>query len=133
VRRSLALSDDLEQHLIAQLRDDPEAFRDLYHHYLPRVYAYIAYRVGSATDAEDLTAETFMQVVRAVGSFEYRGMGSFAAWVFRIAQHQVAAFYRQRRITAMISLDDLPEIISPSPTPEASVQRQERFMPESQG
>ena len=45
----------------------------------PRVFAYIAYRVGAASDAEDITAEVFMRVVNGLDRFEYRGEGAFAA------------------------------------------------------
>lgn len=120
--------DGYEQLMLAQARANPEAFRELYRHYFPRVYAYIAYRVGRVPDAEDLTADTFVRVVEALHSFEYRGAGSFAAWVFRIAYHQVAAFYRQqRRAQTFIPLDDLPDLHSNAPTPDALLLEKERF------
>ncbi|MBC8172152.1 MAG: RNA polymerase sigma factor [Anaerolineae bacterium] len=120
--------DGYEQLMLAQARANPEAFRELYRHYFPRVYAYIAYRVGRVPDAEDLTADTFVRVVEAFHSFEYRGAGSFAAWVFRIAYHQVAAFYRQQRRTqTFIPLDDLPDLHSSAPTPDVLLLEKERF------
>lgn len=122
------LPDEYEQMMLAQARENPEAFREIYRHYFPRVYAYIAYRVGRVPDAEDLTADTFVRVVEAFHSFEYRGAGSFAAWVFRIAYHQVAAFYRQqRRAQTFIPLDDLPDLHSSAPTPDALFLEKERF------
>jgi RNA polymerase sigma-70 factor, ECF subfamily len=122
------LPDDYERDLITEAKTDAESFRELYRLYFPRVYAYVAYRVGSVPDAEDVTADIFMRVVEALGNFEYRGAGSFAAWVFRIAHFRVAEFYRrQRRIHIPIPLDDLPELTSDIPTPDAAFQEKERF------
>lgn len=126
---TVPLPDDYERELIAQAQSGtPEAFRELYRHYFPRVYGYIAYRVGRVPDAEDLTADTFLRVLEALGNFEYRGPGGFAGWIFRIAHYRVAEFYRtQRRILTPIPLDDLPDLISESPTPDALFLRKERF------
>ncbi len=59
------LTPDQEQQLVAQARTGADGVRDLYRHFLLPVYAYIAYRVGSVQDAEDLTSETFLRVDRA--------------------------------------------------------------------
>lgn len=81
----------------------------LYRHYFPRVYAYVAYRVSSQQDAEDLTSDIFLKVVESIGGFEHRGGGSFAAWVFRIAHNTVQQFYRadSRYDAALDDIDDL--------------------------
>lgn len=114
-----------ERLLIEQARDDPDAFQALYHAYFPRVYAYIAYRVGREWDAEDVTAEVFMRVVEAFDRFEYRGVGSFAAWVFSIAHNQMTSFYRRRPQYEALPLDELPDMHSDSP--DESFHRKETF------
>lgn len=115
-----------EHHLIQQARHKPDAFRALYHRYLSRVYAYVAYRVGRRADAEDLTADIFMKALEGLPQFEDRGEGAFAAWLFRIAHHRLAQFYRQHA-PVEVSFDELPDLQSDSPTPEAFIQQQERF------
>lgn len=115
-----------EYELVQNSQRSPEAFRELYRLYFPRVYAYVAYRLPGAQDAEDVTADTFTRVVEGLHKFEYRGEGSFAAWVFRIAHSQVHQFYRQRG-QAQIAVDDLPEIESEQLTPDQFLQRRERF------
>src|SRR5215510_12954276 len=107
-----------EQQMIQEARHDPTAFRALYRRYCPRVYAYVAYRVGRAADAEDLTADIFLKVVEGLPRFEDRGEGAFAAWLCRIAHNAVGQFYRQRYVSAEMSLDELPDIQSDTPTPE---------------
>jgi RNA polymerase sigma-70 factor (ECF subfamily) len=115
-----------EQLLIAQILDDPEAFRHLYRLYHPRLFAYIAYRVGRAEDAEDLTAEVFMRVVKGIKRFCYQGEGSVAAWLFQIAHNEVARFHGRRRADS-IPLEDLPDIESDTPGLESILQRKEQF------
>ncbi len=76
------LSADEERDLIAHAHD-PAAFRRLYRHYVQRVFAYVVYRVGTKQDAEDIVSDIFVKVLESISSFEYRGAGSFAAWLFR--------------------------------------------------
>jgi RNA polymerase sigma-70 factor (ECF subfamily) len=114
-----------ERKLVEQARTNPDAFRELYRLYFPRVYAYIAYRVGRVWDAEDLTANIFVKVLEGLERFEWRGEGSFAAWLFRIAHSQVSQFYRDQR--EHLSLDDLPDIQSSSLAPDQAIARKEQF------
>lgn len=125
-----------ERDLLQRCLTEPDAFREVYRHYYPRLYAYIVYRVGGKHDAEDLTADVFMQVVKALPKFEHRGEGAFSAWLFRIAYNRVAQFYAySRRVDAPLSLDDVPEISlgmggfgdNDSPTPETTVACREQF------
>ncbi len=114
--------------LIRQAQQNGDAFRELYRLYFPRLYAYVAYRVGRVQDAEDVTADIFVKVVEALGRFEYRGSGSFAAWIFRIAHNEVQQFYRRHRWQQHhLSLDDIPNLPVTSPSPEALIQRKEQF------
>jgi RNA polymerase sigma-70 factor, ECF subfamily len=117
-----------ERHLVERAQAAPDGFSALYRHYLPRVYAYIAYRVGHAHDAEDVVAEVFLRVVESLHKFDYRGAGSFTAWIFSIARNQVADFHRRRQITTELSLEDVPDIKSDDfSSPEAVLARKERF------
>lgn len=122
------MSADDEQELIGRAREEPEAFRELYRLYLPRVYAYVSYRVGSMHDAEDLTAEIFLLVVREFGRFEWRHDNSFAAWIFRIAHNLVANFVRDgKRAGVALGLDELPQIDANALLPEDELLRKELF------
>lgn len=122
------LSPDEERDLIAQAHD-PAAFRRLYRHYVQRVFAYVVYRVGTPQDAEDIVSDIFVKVLEAISSFEYRGAGSFAAWLFRIAYHEVVRFYRRRgRRQTPVALDEVPDLHSPDPAPDAVLLQKERFL-----
>lgn len=124
-----SLPPDEEYALIKQLRHRPEAFRALYRHYFPRVFAYVAYRVPTKQDAEDLTSDIFMKIVASLDRFEYRGEGSFAGWVFRIAYNMVTEFYRADQRDDTTLLDALPEIASSDGDllPDEAFVRKEQF------
>ncbi len=55
--------------------DDDHAFGRLYDAYLPRIYAYVGYRLP-AEDVEDVVAETFVKMARGLRRFRWRGLCS---------------------------------------------------------
>lgn len=86
---------------------DPEAFSTLYRRYAVRVYRYLYGKVGSAADAEDLTAQVFTEMIESLP--RYRSQGNFAAWIFTIAQRRAADFYRKDRpIVPIEEIDGFP-------------------------
>lgn len=121
------LSSDEERDLIVVIPDNPEAFRTLYRHYFPRIFAYVAYRVGRRQDTEDITSDIFMRLVENIGQFEYRGEGSFAAWLFRIAYNEIQQFYRRTNKESFIMLDDIADIKSNQVLPDEALLRKEQF------
>jgi RNA polymerase sigma-70 factor (ECF subfamily) len=96
---------------------EPEAFTELYHRYLKRVYRYHLARTGHVQEAEDLTAQTFLTAFEAIRS--YRGQGSFAAWLFGIACHKLADHYRKNRVE--LPLEEANGLHSPVLEPEQAV------------
>jgi RNA polymerase sigma-70 factor (ECF subfamily) len=82
-------------------RGDAEAFGQLYGLHLDRIYRYIYFRVGSTSEAEDLTEHVFMKAWEAIGRYEHRGL-PFAAWLYRMAHNAVVDHYRARRPTTSI-------------------------------
>lgn len=111
-----------EAGLVAQARANPEAFREVYRAYFPRVYAYVAYRVGTVQDAEDVVSETFLRTVEKLDRFEDRGEGSFGAWLFRVAHNLVSDLRRQqKRRGDSAPLEELPEIEGGDVGPEGGI------------
>jgi RNA polymerase sigma-70 factor (ECF subfamily) len=85
-------------------KSDLRAFGELYERYHSRIYRYVYHRVGSAADAEDVTAAVFMKALEALPAYKSRQNG-FAPWIFRIARNAVVDYYRRRRRHA--PLEDL--------------------------
>jgi RNA polymerase sigma-70 factor, ECF subfamily len=106
---------DLEENRLIELaRTDPEAFGELYRRNVDRIYNYVFYRVGSAADAEDLTARTFYQALGGIDRYVNQGV-PFVAWLYRIAHNLVANHHRNRARWRETSLDQL-EMRSPAPS-----------------
>ena len=68
-------------------------FEDLYREYLGRIYSYVRAQVGAAADAEDITAQVFMNAYQAYARFEARNTTP-AAWLFRIARNATLDHFR---------------------------------------
>jgi RNA polymerase sigma-70 factor (ECF subfamily) len=66
------------------------------------VYRYLCSRTGNAADAEDLTAQVFLEALQALPRYKHRG--HFAAWLFTIARRRAADHYRQ---PTLLPLDEL--------------------------
>lgn len=92
--------------LVERAKADPEAFGELYQRYLGRIYSYIYYRTGNVHDAEDLTERVFLQALTHFSSYTHRGL-PFSVWLFRIAHNMVANWYRDRRRSKVLPLEDL--------------------------
>lgn len=127
MNRPAQLSSNKERDLLLQLPRNPVAFTFLYQHYFPRIFSYVAYRVNSRQEAEDLTADIFLKVIGSIDRFEYRGDGSFATWLFRIAHNTVHQFYRTTSKQSPVGFDDLPDIQSTDLYPDEIVSRKEQF------
>jgi RNA polymerase sigma-70 factor, ECF subfamily len=78
-----------ERLLVEAAQRDPGRFADLYERNFERVYAYVARRVGSRAEAEDVTAEVFQQALANLPRFEWRGV-AFGAWLRRMAANAIA-------------------------------------------
>jgi RNA polymerase sigma-70 factor (ECF subfamily) len=106
-----------ENRLARRAAQDPDAFADIYERHLPMIYRYHLIRTGNVQDAQDLAAQTFLTALESISS--YRGLGSFAAWLFGIARHKLADHHRRKR--PEIHLDAGEEAASQDPLPEEIV------------
>ena len=70
------------------------AFDEIYTRHRSFVYSIALRMTGNPADAEDLTQESFVSVLRRVGSF--RGDALFTTWLYRLAVNQVKMHFRSR-------------------------------------
>jgi RNA polymerase sigma factor (sigma-70 family) len=68
---------------------------DIYDEHVWRVYAFIAYRVGSREDAEDLTQATFERAARAFARYDER-KGTPITWLLAISRNLLVDHFRRR-------------------------------------
>src|SRR6476469_7828842 len=72
---------------------DRDALEELYLLHFDRIYSYLHMSVGNRHDAEDLTTQTFLKMLEAIGRFRWRS-APFSAWLFRIAHNLAMDHFR---------------------------------------
>jgi RNA polymerase sigma-70 factor (ECF subfamily) len=96
-------------------REQPEAFITLYDRFARRIGRYALGRVHYPAVAEDVVSVVFTQALTRINTYD-PPRGPFAAWLFGIARHAVAAHYR--RGAAMADADLLERVEDPGASPE---------------
>lgn len=85
---------------------------------MPRVYAYVAYRIGDGADAEDVTSDTFERAFRYRKSFD-PSRGEPISWLLGIARRCVDDFFNHRPEF----VDNPPEPVAPGNLEEDTARR----------
>lgn len=97
----------------------PEGIEELYERQLTPMWRYVRARVPGDADAEDIVSEVFTRAVRDWRRFDPR-FGSSTAWLFGIAHHVVADWWRSSRREMPAAGVEPDPGASGSPDPEAS-------------
>lgn len=83
---------------------DVAAFEELYRRYYRRVYSLCFRMTRSASDAEDLTQNVFIQIFRKLKTF--RGESSFTTWLHRLTVNEVLMQFRKNAVKKERTTDD---------------------------
>ena len=95
-----------EESLVQRAKQrDQKAFTQLYEEHFDKIYRYVALRIGDRTEAEDMTQQVFLNALKSISSFKWKGV-PFAAWLFRIAHNQVVDYLRKKSKQAAAPLDE---------------------------
>jgi RNA polymerase sigma-70 factor (ECF subfamily) len=86
------------------------AVGDLYDRHSRRVYSLCFRMTRNAADAEDLTQEVFIQLLRKIGTF--RGESQFTSWLHRLTVNQVLMYFRHVKARREKIAEDLEAEIS---------------------
>src|SRR2546430_17689603 len=68
----------------------------VFHDYAPRVYSLARRMLGSDADAEDVTQDVLLQVLRKLHTF--RGESAFPTWLHRVTVNAALAHRRKRAV-----------------------------------
>jgi RNA polymerase sigma-70 factor (ECF subfamily) len=99
---------------------DREAFAQLYEENFDKIYRYIVLKIGNQIEAEDMTQQVFLNALKSISSFKWRGV-PFSGWLFRIARNQVVDYLRKKAKRATTPLED--SLPSSDSRPEQVVER----------
>jgi RNA polymerase sigma-70 factor (ECF subfamily) len=91
-----AQSDDLRRLVELAQDGDRDALESLYLLHFDRIYSYLHLSVGNRHDAEDLTTQTFLKMLEAIGRFRWKA-APFSAWLFRIAHNLAMDHFRANK------------------------------------
>jgi RNA polymerase sigma-70 factor (ECF subfamily) len=80
-----------------------DAFAELVARYEVRLYNFLLRRVGSRSDAEDLTQETFIRAWERISSYD--SAWRFSTWLYTIGARLAVSQHRKRRITSVAMVD----------------------------
>ena len=99
-----------ERGLVVRARTDAEAFGELYDYYLPRVYGFVARRVGERAAAEELTATIFQRGLETVRAGTLRN-DAIGGWLYRVAANAIVdrAQRAEREVPPGVRTSDLGE------------------------
>lgn len=85
-----------EDRLVERAKEDPEAFGELYDHYVGQIYRFVYSRLRDQDAAEDVTAEVFFKALRGIRRYRLSGH-PFSAWLYQISVNAITDYYRSRR------------------------------------
>ncbi|HEX3234226.1 MAG TPA: sigma-70 family RNA polymerase sigma factor [Gemmatimonadales bacterium] len=89
------------------------------------VYNYFRFHVPLADVAEDLTAETFLKVIRAAERFDPH-RGSAKAWILTTARNVLTDWRRRARLRQYVSIGTMHDLVHDAPSPEERLLREEQ-------
>src|SRR5437762_2648109 len=83
---------------------DASAFAEVYRRYHRRVYSLCLRMTQNVSEAEDVTQEIFIHLLRKIGSF--RGESAFTTWLFRLTTNHVLMHFRKVRVRREAATED---------------------------
>lgn len=100
-----------DQEVVVLAREGREAaYRELIRRYERPVFSLVLRMVRDRQLAEDLSQETFIKALNAIGS--YRPEYKFSSWIFKIANNAAIDHLRRRELDTL-SLDGAPHASTP--------------------
>lgn len=88
-----------ESLLINQLKEgNALAQKALFERYFKQTFLLCYRYVPNQMDAEEIVSDTFYKSFKFIQQLEYRGDGSFLAWISKIAVNECLTFLRKKRL-----------------------------------
>ncbi len=89
---------------------DPAVIDDIVDQYKDSLFAFIVRMVNDYQQAEDIFQETWIRVIRHIGSF--RGDAKFSTWLFQIARNVYRDSLRKKRGYFHVPIEETAELLS---------------------
>lgn len=107
------------------LRSDDFWLEKFQRWYRKRLLNFVLQKIDDPRDAEEIVQDVLMSVIYCLPSFQ--GKSSFWTWICGIARHEIADFYRKRKIKTILfsHLPFLKKIASQALSPELALEEKE--------
>jgi RNA polymerase sigma-70 factor (ECF subfamily) len=112
---------------------DGRACGELFQLFVQSVFASAHKLAGNATDAEDITQETFIRAFRGIGGFQHRS--GFRTWLYRILFHVAQDFSKKRAKEpsgTSVQLDEVDDALAAGaeggPAEQAGAEEERRLL-----
>lgn len=112
-------------HNLRSYSEQMEEIENLIKENLPKLKNYVFSKVSDLHEAEEILQETLIAVSLSYPSFQ--GKSSFFTWICGIANHEVADFYRRKRIKTLLfsRFPFLENLASEALIPDEELEKQE--------
>ena len=87
-----------DSELLKACRTDPDAFASFYRRYAEGINRFFRRRVDGPETADDLTSETFAEVLRSVKRYRGTSDESAVAWLYGIARNLLRQYHRRKAV-----------------------------------
>ena len=104
-----------------EMAPGPHSAEEVFHQYAPRVYNLARRMLNSDADAEDVTQDVLLQVVRKLPSF--RGESAFPTWLYRVTVNAALGHRRKRAVQNEHRADGPFDLILEEQMPRGPVRR----------
>jgi RNA polymerase sigma-70 factor, ECF subfamily len=107
------------------INQDQKAVKQFYSNHQERLRNYIIGRIDDPEDAEEILQDTFVSTINSLPSFNFKS--SLSSFLFAIARHEIADFYRKRKIKTILfsKFPFLETVADKALTPEEKALKQE--------
>jgi len=107
------------------LKGDKLWIRKFEQQYRPRLLNFVLQKVSQYEDAEEIVQETFISAIYSLPSFS--GKSCFWSWLCGIAKHEIADFYRKRKIKEVLfsRFPKLAQLASKALGPQTALEEKE--------
>ena len=104
--------------LVERLKQgEPGAIDEVVRTYQKPLYSFIVRMVENRETADDVFQETWVRVIRHVGSF--RGDSRFTTWLFQIALNQCRNVMRKQSRRSFVDIEDVSQSLAVEPEVDA--------------
>jgi RNA polymerase sigma-70 factor (ECF subfamily) len=99
---------------------DNQALAEIYDRYAGSIYGYLYRYLGDAAQAEDLTSEVFLRLLRALNT-RRAPRERLQGWLYRVAHNLAMDWFRQQARTLSVTLNE--EMSSGDDLPAATLEK----------